>query len=213
MMRKLLMGLMLSGYMLGVCGNTGGQGGSPVQEAQVPIGMNKPGKGLNFEAWLRLLNTITDGWKRPKADIAKAAGLKEIYYCEADEGEFISYSFYYGKDALMVHNEEGWLQPQSDHPNAIVFGVEASTSSGGEIYFKNAADLDDFMQKAKKHGLVVDENGQLYIVDEKVPSGITKTTSAELYNEKHQKYHPRYTITPADELSKGWSVCHIGIDF
>lgn len=179
---------------------------------------------VTFNGVYSLLKQITDDWQLPATFLADNAGLELVLYHCYDEGAFNSLCFGYARNAnVLPETDQDYnrkMEKTSEH--ACVLVVEASTSSGGSIYFSDKADYDRFFKEAVAHGLLQEQGGDTnqYFVNVTPLKGgkVIKVSNQELFasrldGNRKGKYQPQYMLIPKGKNAQGWYTFNIGIDF
>ena len=171
---------------------------------------------LNFEKWLTIMNHIKDNyWSRPKAKMLASAGLKVLQESnDIDETGIKAVDFRYGRQIKTTTDSAGGKLYTYDGDHAIIFAVDAYTSSGAVILFRSPADLKDFIQQAIDRG-VTELSGDGFIVYDK-PMGKGTHKIIKTYEPTETKkgaYMERYLLYPTYNPQKEWQTCAVTLDF
>ena len=171
---------------------------------------------LDFEKWLTIMNHIKDNyWSRPKAKMLASAGLKVLQeYDDIDETGIKAVDFRYGRQIKTITDSAGGKRYTYGGDHAIIFAVDAYTSSGAVILFRSPADLKDFIQQAIDRG-VTELSGDGFIVyDKPMGKGIHKISKAyEPTETKKGAYKERYLLYPTYNPQEEWQTCDVTLDF
>ena len=180
---------------------------------------------VTFRGVLAVLRQTVAHWTPASADAVDASGLRLVYYSCYDEGEFVSSAIYYSRNAnVLAEYDEANMCRKTEKTggHACVLGIEAATSSGGDIRFSDKGDYDRFFREAVEYGLLQEAGGDgdtYYVTEEPLPGGkVRRVTNAELFaslmGESGAQYRrPEFMLTFEGRAADGWYVCSIGLDF
>ncbi|MBR1712176.1 MAG: hypothetical protein IJ722_02070 [Alloprevotella sp.] len=182
-------------------------------------------EAVTFRGVLAVLRQTVAHWNPAPADVVDASGLRLVFYSCYDEGEFDSSAIYYSRNANVMaeYDEESMCRKtEKTGSHACVLGIEAATSSGGDIRFSDKGDYDRFFREAVAYGLLQEEGGgedTYYVTEEPLPGGkVRRVTNAELFaaltGESGAQYRrPEFMLTFEGRAADGWYVCSVGLDF
>ena len=171
---------------------------------------------LDFEKWLTIMNHIRDNyWSRPNAKMLANAGLKVLYESDdIDETGIKDVDFRYGRQIKTVTDSAGVKYDTYGGDHAIIFMVDAYTSSGATIMFRSPADLKDFIQQAIDRGVVELSGDGFLVCDKPMGKGIHKISKVYDHTEtKKGAYKERYIIYPNYNPQEEWQTCNVILDF
>jgi hypothetical protein len=171
---------------------------------------------LDFEKWLTIMNHIRDNyWSRPKAKMLANAGLKVLQESDdIDETGIKAVDFRYGRQIKTVTDSAGVEYYTYGGNHAIMFMVDAYTSSGAEILFRSPADLKDFIQQAINRGVAEMPGDGILVCDKPMGKGIHKISKTYEHTEtKKGAYKERYILYPTYDPQEEWQRCEVTLDF
>lgn len=171
---------------------------------------------FDFEKWLTIMNHIKDNyWSRPTAKMLAGAGLEVLYESDdIDDSGIKAVDFRYGRQVKSITDSAGVKEYTYSGDHAVIFMVDAYTSSGATILFHSPADLKDFIQQAINRG-VADLNGEgLIVCDKPMGKGIHKIRKTYEYTEtKKGAYKERYYLYTYYNPDDEWQECVVTLDF
>ncbi len=170
---------------------------------------------LDFEKWLVIMNHIKDNyWSRPTAKMLANAGLEVLLESDTIDDGIKAVDFRYGRQMKRVTDSAGEQHFTYGGDHAVVFMVDAYTSSGAEILFRSPADLKDFVQQAINRGVVELPGDGFIVCDKPMGKGIHKLRKMYDYTEaKKGAYKERYYLYPAYNPEEEWQRCEVSLDF
>lgn len=171
---------------------------------------------FSFLNWLTIMNHIKDNyWSRPSAKMLADAGLEVLLESDSVDADGIkSVDFKYGRQMKSTVNSAGQKTFTYGGDHAVLFKVDAYTSSGAEIYFRSPADLNDFILQAIDYGVAQLPDDSFVVCDKPMGKGIHKVSKTYDYTEtKKGKYQERYYLAPEYNPDNEWQVCYITLDF
>ena len=171
---------------------------------------------LDFEKWLTIMNHIRDNyWSRPTAKMLANAGLKVLQESDdIDETGIKAVDLRYGRQIKTVTDSAGVKYYTYGGAHAIMFMVDAYTSSGAEILFRFPADLKDFIQQAINRGVGEMPGDGILVCDKPMGKGLHKISKTYEHTEtKKGAYKERYILYPVYDPQEEWQRCEVTLDF
>ena len=179
------------------------------------ISMTEKPQSLNFEHWLEIMLYIKfNNWAHPTAKMLENAGLVKLQEIDSIDGGIKSVNYVYGRDVKSEVSEDGGVVFVPVGPHAVIFRVDAYTSSGALVAFRSAVDLKDFIEQAVKRGVVEYASGDLVVCDRPMSPGIHQLKKMYDSSEtKKGKYKEAVILAPCYKPDAEWQVCDVALDF
>ena len=133
---------------------------------------------------------------------------------DIDETGIKAVDFRYGRQIKTVTDSAGVEYYTYGGAHAIMFMVDAYTSSGATILFRSPADLKDFIQQAINRGVAEMPGDGILVCDKPMGKGIHKISKTYEHTEtKKGAYKERYILYPTYDPQEEWQRCEVTLDF